>query len=339
MAGLRAYYDDGIIIEYGSSRFVIDPLRKPSASFNAILITHGHRDHVNPKAIRGVSPLVMSDETAAIIRARDGDYLRHIAVGPGSRLVIDGVLIEAFNAGHVIGSLSYVLDFGNLRVGITGDFNVESSILLNGADNLDVDVLIMEATYGDPDYVFPSRRDVYGELMAIAEDGVEDGIAVFMGQPLGRGQELAVLLRDYPLYVDPGIKVLNNALGIRHGTVASGLPPAGSVLITGVTGDFARLIRVLRRRYGRVRAVMLSGAYAKYSRAAWLRQLGIEALPLSSHSDFPGLVEFVLNSGARFVYTVYGNASRFAKYLRNELKVMARPLPMRGQLTMDHFLW
>ncbi|WP_054841935.1 MBL fold metallo-hydrolase [Vulcanisaeta distributa] len=134
MNGFRAYYDDGIVIEHGNKRFIIDPLRKPGGSFNAVLITHGHRDHVNPRALHKVSPLVMSSETAAIIRARDGDYLRHFAVGPGSRLIIDDVVIESFNAGHVIGSLSYVLDFGDLRVGVTGgDFNVEPSILLDGA--------------------------------------------------------------------------------------------------------------------------------------------------------------------------------------------------------------
>lgn len=130
MGRFRAYYDDGIVVEYENSRFVIDPLKKPVTPFNAVLITHGHRDHVNPRVLYNVSPLIMSDETARIIRARDGDYLRHITVGPGSRLVIDNVLVESFNAGHVVGSLSYVLDFGDLRVGITGDFNVEPQYYL-----------------------------------------------------------------------------------------------------------------------------------------------------------------------------------------------------------------
>mgnify|MGYP001772993361 CR=1 FL=1 len=338
MNRFRAYYDHGIVIEYGNNRFIIDPLRKPSEPFNAVLITHGHRDHVNPSALHNVLPIIMSNETATIIRARDGDYLRHIAVSPGSRIFINDVLIESFNAGHVIGSLSYVLDFGDLRVGVTGDFNVESSIILDGAKGLDVDVLIMEATYGDPDYVFPSRREVYNELRVVVEDGIRDGITVLMGQPLGRGQELTALLRDYPIYIEPSIKVINNALGLRHGMVADKLPPAGSVLITGVPKDISWFIRVLRSRYGRVRIIALSGMYARQSRAARLRQFGIDAIPLSSHSDFPGLVDFVLSSGAKLVYTVYGNATKFARYLRNELNIMARPLPGRGQLTIDYFL-
>ena len=338
MNRFRAYYDHGIVIEYGNNRFIIDPLRKPSEPFNAVLITHGHRDHVNPSALHNVLPIIMSNETATIIRARDGDYLRHIAVSPGSRIFINDVLIESFNAGHVIGSLSYVLDFGDLRVGVTGDFNVESSIILDGAKGLDVDVLIMEATYGDPDYVFPSRREVYNELRVVVEDGIRDGITVLMGQPLGRGQELTALLRDYPIYIEPSIKVINNALGLRHGMVADKLPPAGSVLITGVPKDISWFIRVLRSRYGRVRIIALSGMYARQSRATRLRQFGIDAIPLSSHSDFPGLVDFVLSSGAKLVYTVYGNATKFARYLRNELNIMARPLPGRGQLTIDYFL-
>ncbi|MGC8606831.1 MAG: MBL fold metallo-hydrolase [Vulcanisaeta sp.] len=338
MNRFRAYYDDGIVIEYENNRFIIDPLRKPSGSFNAILITHGHRDHVNPRTLRNVSPIIMSNETAVIIRARDGENLRHITISPGSKLAVNNVLIESFNAGHVIGSLSYVLDFGDLRVGITGDFNVEPSILLDGAKGLDVDVLIMEATYGDPDYVFPSRHEVYNELRAVVEDGVKDGVVLLMGQPLGRGQELTALLKDYPLYVEPSIKVINNALDLRYGMVISGSPPKGSVIIMGIPRDVTRLTKVLRSRYGRARVVALSGMYAKRSRVVWLNQIGVDAIPLSSHSDFPGLIDFVLSSGAKLVYTVYGNATKFAKYLRNELGIMARPLPGPSQLTMDYFL-
>ncbi len=336
--GFRAYYDNGIVIEYKNKRLIVDPLRKPSGFFNAVLITHGHRDHVNPSALRGVSPLVMSRETASIIRARDNEYLRHIAVSPGSKLLIDDIMIYSLNAGHVIGSLSYMIDFGDLRVGVTGDFNVESSAILSGAERLDVDVLIMEATYGDPEYVFPSRDVLYNELMSIVEGRIKDGVVVLMGQPLGRGQELAALFRDYPLYIEPSIKIINNAIGLKYGRVLSGFPPAGSIVLMGMPRDLGSVIGRLRSKYGSFRAVALSGMYARYSRASRLRSLGVDALPLSSHSDFPGLVDFVLSSGARFVYTVYGNASRFARYLRNELKVMARPLPSAGQLTMDTFL-
>ncbi|WP_243678082.1 hypothetical protein [Vulcanisaeta distributa] len=120
--------------------------------------------------------------------------------------------------------------------------------------------------------------------------------------------------------------------------MASGLPPAGSILITGVPRDITWFIKVLRSRYRSVRITALSGMYARRSRATRLRQLGVNAIPLSSHSDFPGLVDFVLSSGAKLVYTVYGNAARFARYLRHELGIMARPLPKRSQLTMDYFL-
>ncbi|KUO88260.1 MAG: mRNA 3'-end processing factor [Vulcanisaeta sp. MG_3] len=337
MHRFRAYYDNGIIIEYGNKRFIIDPLRKPSKSFNAILITHGHRDHVNPSAIRNAMPLIMSEETARVIRVRDGEGLRYIEASPRHEIVIDDVIVEIYNAGHVVGSLSYVLDFGAFRVGITGDFNVESSILLGGAEGLDVDVLIMEATYGSPDYVFPSRIAIYDELRGIVEDGIRNGIVLLMGQPLGRGQELAVLLKDYPMYIEPSIKVMNNVLGLKYGKVLSEIPQPGSVIIMGMPRDFVNTIRVLRSRYGIVKAVALSGMYAKRSRVARLRAIGVDALPLSSHSDFPGLVDFALNSGARIVYTVYGNAVRFAKYLR-KFNIMSRVLPTPGQLTLDPFL-
>ena len=333
----RAFYDHGVIIEYGEKRFIIDPLKRPSKPFNAVLITHGHRDHVNPNAVRNVAPLIMSRETARVLNVRDGINPRYIEVTPGRELDVDDAIIEVHNAGHIIGSLSYVLDFGDLRVGVTGDFNVEPSVLLRGADALDVDVLIMETTYGDPNYVFPSRDFIYNELVGIVEEGVKDGIVLLMGQPLGRGQELTVLLRNYPIYVEPRIKVINNAVGIKYGRVLSGSPEPGSIIIMGMYGDPISMVKSLRSRYGAVRAVVLSGVYAKASRAAGLRAFGVEALPLSSHSDFPRLLDFALNSNAKLIYTVYGNAARFAKYLRRA-GVRGMVLPTAAQSTLDPFL-
>jgi putative mRNA 3-end processing factor len=334
----RAYYDNGIVIEYKSKKIIIDSLKRPTKPYDAILITHGHKDHVNPKALHGAYPIIMSEETATIIRIRDNERLRYIKANPGTKLTINDITIEAFNAGHIIGSLSYVLDFKDLRIGITGDFNVESSIILNGNKSLPADIIIMEATYGDPDYVFPSRKTIYNELKTIIENNTKSGNVLLMGQPLGRGQELTALLKDYPIYIEPNIKILNNALGLKYGKVLSDLPETGSIIITGTQKNSMNTINILKTKYSLTKTIALSGMYARESRTNRLRALGIEAIPLSSHSDFPGLVDFVLNSEAKFIYTVYGNAVKFAKYLRKELNIMARPLPTPNQLSIDSFL-
>lgn len=334
---LRVYYDDGIVISDRRFRVLVDPVGKPRGEFDAVLITHAHRDHVNPDAIHGIRyPVMMSPLSGAIIRSRDEVNLRFIPAAPGFSIDLGGFRIEAFNAGHVLGSLMYIVDFGRYRVGVTGDFNVEDSVVLSGARALDgVDALIMEATYGTPDYVFPSRGSIYGDVLDFVERGIKNGVVVLMGQALGRGQELTALLRGMPIYIDYGVKVLNNALNMRDGKVLSGAVEDGSVVIMGSQYG----IEEVRRRFGklRTRLMVLSGVYAREARRRRLMGMGIASAPLSSHSDFPGLVDFALSSGARFIYTVYGHAREFARYLR-KLNLQAREIPRVGQALMDDYL-
>ncbi|WP_238375099.1 MBL fold metallo-hydrolase [Vulcanisaeta thermophila] len=333
---LRVYYDDGVVVSNGRFRVLVDPVGRPRERPDAVLITHAHRDHVNPRALLGLSsPIIMSPQSSSIIKSRDGVTLRSIPAIPGSIIELEGFRVEALNAGHVLGSLMYIIDFGDYRVGVTGDFNVEDSIILRGARALEgVDALVMEATYGSPDYVFPTREEVYGEVLGFVENGVRDGVVVLIGQALGRGQELTALLRGYPMYLDYDIKVLNNALGIRDGKVLGSYVEDGSVVIMGAQGGFERLRRLRR---GRFRFMALSGVYAKSSRRSRAEGLGIATAPLSSHSDFPGLVDFTLGSNAKVVYTVYGHAREFARYLRG-LGVRAMVIPRAGQTFIDDYL-
>jgi len=48
------------------------------------------------------------------------------------------------------------------------------------------DVLVMEATYGDPTYVFPNRAELYNELLDVVENTRETGSGN-SGLPAGEG--------------------------------------------------------------------------------------------------------------------------------------------------------
>jgi len=52
----------------------------------------------------------------------------------------------------------------------------------------------MEATYGDPTYVFPNRAELYNELLDVVESTAEDGGVAIAAYPLGKAQEVAKLL-------------------------------------------------------------------------------------------------------------------------------------------------
>jgi len=67
-----------------------------------------------------------------------------------------------------------------------------------------------------------------------------------------------------------------------------------------------------RRRF----KIEVSGWYVDEGLRRRAAEEGVYGIPLSDHSDFPSLVEFVRETSPRLVYTVYGFTERFTRHLR-----------------------
>ncbi len=65
----------------------------------------------------------------------------------------DPVSIEFFDAGHILGSASVLITYKDIRIFYTGDINLASQSLMNGAvlPEKPVDILLLESTYGAAD--------------------------------------------------------------------------------------------------------------------------------------------------------------------------------------------
>ncbi len=62
--------------------------------------------------------------------------------------------------------------------------------------------------------------------------------------------------------------------------------------------------------------IEVSGWYAEEGLRRKAAEEGVYGIPLSDHSDFPSLVEFVRETSPRLVYTVYGFSERLTRHLR-----------------------
>jgi len=60
----------------------------------------------------------------------------------------------------------------------------------------------------------------------------------------------------------------------------------------------------------------VSGWYAEEGLRRRAAEEGVYGIPLSDHSGFPSLVEFVRETSPRLVYAVYGFSERFTRHLR-----------------------
>ena len=115
--------------------------------------------------------VVATAETFKAIEVKFGGVPpRRLVTAPGRVFEVGGVEVAVFDAGHIVGSVMYLVELDGVQILITGDYSVYGSILTDGAEPVEKpDILITEATYGDPAYVFPNKADVYNELLDLVE--------------------------------------------------------------------------------------------------------------------------------------------------------------------------
>lgn len=310
---MNIYFDGGIYVESRGVRFVVDPYRPIKGRVDFVLVTHGHSDHVSRHVLKHL--VVATEETFRALNVRLGALPpRRLATAPGRVLDIADVQVAVFDAGHIIGSVMYLVEVEGLQLLFTGDFNTAGSIATEAADLVEKpDILIMDATYGDPTYVFPNRAEVYHELLeAVEKHAGERGVAI-SAYPLGKAQEVAKLL-GRRAGAHPTVARYNKALGVANGD-----------------RDDVVIVPSVGKAPDSYVKIDVSGWYADEKTRREAAAEGVLGIPLSDHSDFPNLVKFVEETSPRLIYVAYGFAERFSRYLRR-LGHKAYPIPTQTLL-------
>jgi putative mRNA 3-end processing factor len=289
------------------------------------MISHAHTDHL-PTSFKQ-NRAICSPITKDFVKVRRGKEIE----------ICSDPRVKMLDAGHITGSNMFLLK-GRQDILYTGDYCTRNKNQTKAAKPHKCDVLITEATYGKPRYVFPD----HDEIMSIVRDWIEDitrhgGSAVLFAYPLGKSQELAAALKDLPLVFHVRISENNKVLR-RHGydlpaKEYDGSGPSRPVvyMTSGYGADLAR-VESLRKRGAKTAAFSgwaLDKDFIRSSRVD-------EAFPVSDHCGFDELMEFVRKCGPEKVFTTHGFAKEFATHVRRELGIDAQPMVAR-QRTLDHF--
>ena len=298
-------------------------------------VSHAHMDHLaRHKRIIATAP------TARLCRERLG-IKDALAVPYRQPFALGELTLELRPAGHVLGSAQILVRLpaalGGLTVGYTGDFSPYPSRTAEAAEPLPCDVLVIEATFGLPRYVFPPKEEVMAGIAAYADRVLKDGgTPVFLAYPLGKSQEVAKRLLEAGYRVRAHPSVWDNCrIYEEHGVAFDGLHKftdgarRGEVLVFPHQARGTRAMqKVHDPRFAAVTGWAVD-AGAKY------RFKVDEAFPLSDHADFPALLRAVEQSRAAKVYVVHGFVEEFVKTLRGR-GVDASPLklPAREQLEL-----
>jgi len=306
----------------------------PAESREIAILSHAHSDHIGRH-----DHFIATAPTASFLRARNGHDLKGTELRYREPASFGGYEIELFSAGHILGSAMVRVRKAGQTLLYTGDFRLRPSLTAEPADVPQCDSLIMESTYGSPEWKFPSRELLGAQLADLVRSITRRGkTAVLLAYSLGKAQETCRMLagsgvsivlhpiaaRLSEIYEKHGVKLGDFEIWSLQSQLFS------HRTTTDLRGKALIVAPHMRSDIQRIRnkeTVALTG---------WA--LGVRprttdhALPLSDHADFEELLEVVERSAAKIVHVTHGSV-RFARELRKR-GVQAEFLRGRPQMKL-----
>jgi len=279
-------------------------------------VSHAHADHFARH-----ERVLCSDVTAGLVRRRF-----HVAESRLEPLAYQVPLIEAgyrlrlLPAGHITGSamlhVTRMKDQASLLY--TGDFKTRRGRTAEPVVFAAADTLILETTFGLPQFVFPGQMEIEASVLRFVQDAFTDGeTPVLFGYSLGKAQEALALLTEHgiPTLLHPAVAGMTHAC--REGGADlpepiefEGHAPDGHVVIAPPNAIRSKLLRGLKAK----RTAMLTG-WALQPGAKYRYRVD-EVIPMSDHADHPGLMECIQRVRPKHILTVHGYCKEFAAELR-----------------------
>lgn len=291
----------------------LDPKQRCESSW----LSHAHSDHASGLHCHAIA----TPETLKIYRMRwpeeEGAPQTLHALPYGSSIEWNGAQLTAFPASHIVGAAQLLIEYGGERVVYTGDIKLRRPICGAVTEVPRCNRLIIESTFGLPIYSFLSCEEATQRIVRFAQECLADGVMpVYVGYPLGRGQEIVYVL------CQAGVPTA------VHGSIARLLPAYEEAGYR-----FPSWMPYLERQNGAQALVVVPNfrahieASGKNTRLAYVsgwaaldnarNRVGAEELiPYSDHGDFEELLEIVDRSGAQQVDVVHGYTETFARVLQ-----------------------
>ncbi len=254
------------------------------------------------------------------------------AVEYGESLIYDGERLTLHKVDHILGAAQVLVeDAEGTRTLYTGDFRITNTPIIQS------DILVIEATYGNPWRTRNFENEVRNMLVSIVEKGLGEGPVYVFGYH-GKLQEVMHILHEARIkapFVMPERILQISKIHQKHET---------------------RINRPLfSTKHPLQSTLQEQEQYVAFYHMGWRRKVGLDGfrvcvsgwefnspcrqtgereyvVALSDHSDFKGLLEYVRQSNPKLVITDNyraGDAFALAKQIERQLGIEAKPLPVR----------
>ena len=282
--------------------------RKPFA-----VVSHAHGDHVANHDCYLATP-----ETIALIRVRTGNALamRGKALPYGEVYQGAGYRLQFYPAGHVLGSaMAYVETDAGESFLYTGDFKTRKGLSAEAIDIPQADTIVMETTFGRPDYVFPAFEETYQRIHAFCDRATaEKKTPVLLAYSLGKAQELMKIVesRSQALMVYKTIASINQV----YASFGVSMPQTRPMDFLNMSESLVVMPPSVLKKLPRKDCLIAMVSGWGMNDSAKYRYGVDEVIPLSDHADYPDLLKFVDAAKPKAVYTTHGYEKEFAATLR-----------------------
>lgn len=303
------------------------------------VVTHAHADHMVglAKSLKNCEVAIMTPATKDMIDALKGP--RCLSRGTvktldyGEKMTYEDETLSLHYADHILGTAQVLVeDKEQTRILYTSDFRYSRT------PKVDADILVMEATYGDPVRVRPFGMMVEGILISLVEQGLKRGPVYVFGYH-GKLQKMMRILYEakvkIPFIVPEKIMRVSKVCEQHGMKLGKQLLPFDDEQSQSMLNQNDPCV-VFYHSYSRKK---VEGGALRINASGWefrkpCRQVGRNeyTVALSDHSDFNELLQYVERCNPKMVITDRhrSEAARiFAREIEKRLNIPAKAAPDR----------
>ncbi len=343
---IKVSFDKGLIINdiKKNITFLADPSNKKLINaVSSVFISHAHTDHSLVFPIEDVK--VFSTKEASLLysvltnkQAKNVEYVEF-----NKRISVEGIDVEFIPAGHILGATQIIFYFDDKTICYTGDLSTEIMDTVPIASiPSDIDIMIVEATYGNPGLYFEQRDTIKLNLLKWITNNLQNKkVPVLNIGILGGTQEIVSFLNNWMKNVDIFCDDKTSRLNSIYQESGINLKWKNFEKIETIERNSiyilprgTKKLPDFLQEYNTKRAI-ITGQSSRFSYSNFDM-----AFPFSMHSNYYETLDFIKKVSPKKVYTVYGYDKQLAEGIKRDLKIFAQPLRKRKtNYSLDEYLY